>query len=46
MSLKNLLLIKYEELALEQYYRYDVLKMRIHRDMCEEPSNKFLDLVS
>jgi hypothetical protein len=31
LSLKNLLLIKYQELSYDKYYRYSYLKEKIHR---------------
>lgn len=34
LALKNLLLIKYQELSYDKYYRYCSLKQRIHREMC------------
>lgn len=45
-ALKNLLLIKYQELPFDKYYRYSLLKERIHQEMMEEPNKQFLDLVS
>jgi ABC-type multidrug transport system fused ATPase/permease subunit len=35
LALKNLLLIKYQELSYDKYYRYSYIKEKIHREMCE-----------
>lgn len=46
LALKNLLLIKYQELSYDKYYKYTFMKEKIHKEMCEEPNKNFLDLVS
>ena len=35
LALKNLLMIKYQELAFDKYYRYNLIKDLIHKEMCE-----------
>jgi len=39
-------MIKYQELPYDKYYRFNFLKEKIHKEMCEEPNKQFLDLVS
>lgn len=36
-ALKHLLLIKYEDLSFDKYFKYVTLKQKIHSEMCEKP---------
>jgi len=39
-------MIPFEEIPLSMYYKFYLLKRKIHTEMIEEPDKIFLDLVS
>ena len=44
--MKTLLHISTDNLSLDTYYRYVILRNTIHQEMMEIPDRKYLDLVS